>query len=112
MTRQNDESKRSPASACTRGLCRIYVWCLPAEGWGANDVVGFAMAEDGEVLAQHISSNELFARLDMGVTSERKHDRYREKYPDGYELVWVDEAARESDEGFRRAFALNQAQAA
>ena len=51
-----------------------------------------AIAEDGKVLAEHMSSSVLLAKADMGFgSSTRKHDLYDTKYPDGYELVWVDD---------------------
>lgn len=55
-------------------------------GW--LNVVG--IAEDGHILSGHASSNELFAKHDIGITSDWKHDNYKEHYPDGYELEWID----------------------
>lgn len=43
---------------------------------------------DNEVIASHFSSSESWARHDIGLTSDWKHDKYRERFPDGYELVW------------------------
>jgi hypothetical protein len=37
-----------------------------------------------------VSSSDGFAHHDIGLTSDWKHDKYKERYPDGYELVWVD----------------------
>lgn len=56
-----------------------------------GDVHVSALAEDGTLLAEHTSSNESFARLDIGVTGQRKHDLYLAHYPGGYEVEWVDE---------------------
>lgn len=70
---------------------KIYVYCLPAPGWRPGDVIGYAVAEDGEGLASHLSSGEGYARHDMGITGTWKHDAYAAKYPDGYDLVWVDD---------------------
>lgn len=50
-----------------------------------------ALSEDGKFLAGHISSNEGFAKHDIGVTSNRKHEIYKKEYPKGYELEWVDD---------------------
>ena len=88
----------------------IYLWTQPISGWGGpHDVVGFALAEDGRGLGSHLSSSVGFAKHDMGLTSDWKHDTYAEAYPDGFELVWVDDP--ESHDGFQAAFLLNQATA-
>jgi hypothetical protein len=49
-----------------------------------------AISEDGDCLAGHVSSNASWAKHDIGVTSNWKHEHYKEKYPDGYEVIWVD----------------------
>jgi hypothetical protein len=49
-----------------------------------------AVAEDGEGLAGHVCSSPVFFKHDLGLTSDWKHDKYREKYPEGYRLVWVE----------------------
>jgi hypothetical protein len=77
---------------------KIFVYCIAA--WGADDVAGSALAEDGTFLAGHIS---------MGVTSERKRDVYAVKYPDGYELVWLSKSDMETNSEFASALILNQA---
>jgi hypothetical protein len=71
-----------------------------------GDVLGCALAEDGHVLAEHLSSSVGFAKHDMGLTSDWKHDRYREHAPDGYELEWVDD--RKTHAGWQAALALNK----
>lgn len=70
-----------------------------------GDVLGCAMAEDGHVLAEHLSSNVTFARHDMGLISDWKHDLYRQYAPDGFELEWVDD--RKSHPGWLAALELN-----
>jgi hypothetical protein len=72
---------------------------------GLLDVI--AMAEDGTYLAGHGSSNEGWARHDIGISSDWKHDRYREHYPDGYDLVWLDKP--KGHPGLQEAYARNQA---
>lgn len=47
-----------------------------------------ALAEDGEYLAGHISSNVGWAQHD--IDTDPKHELYRKKYPDGYEFKWLD----------------------
>lgn len=56
-----------------------------------------ALSEDGYFLTSHISSSEMWAKHDIGITSDWKHDVYKKHYPDGYELVWI-ENPRESKE--------------
>jgi len=55
-----------------------------------SDVIPQALAEDGTALASHFCSSVGFAKHDMGITSDWKHDIYQKHYPDGYELEWVD----------------------
>jgi hypothetical protein len=64
------------------------IYCFIEGEWGDSDVSVIAVAEDGHVLARHVSSSEGWAQHDIGIGSEWKHDKYREHYPDGYELVW------------------------
>jgi hypothetical protein len=85
---------------------RIFLWAFPALTWD-GDFIGFAMDENGQVLAQHISSSMSFSQHDLGLTSEWKHDRYKEAHPGGYELVWVDDP--DSSAEFQAAFAKNLA---
>lgn len=70
-----------------------------------GDVLGSALAEDGTGLCSHLSSSVAFAKHDMGLTSDWKHDFYREQYPDGFELVWIDDAA--TDPRWQAALTLN-----
>ena len=88
-------------------LPKIYILlsACPA-GPGGQDVLGHALAEDGHCLASHWSSTEAFGCHDMGLTSDWKHDNYKEHYPDGYELVQVE---NDKDAGWLPAFEKNQA---
>jgi hypothetical protein len=85
---------------------KIYLYCKPAIGWGENDVVGYAIAEDGIGIASHLSTNIGYSKHDMGLTSDLKHDIYKEHYPEGYELEWVD--SPDTHEGLKKALALNE----
>ncbi|MGG4266505.1 hypothetical protein [Peribacillus simplex] len=64
-----------------------------------------ALAEDGNHLAGHASSNGYFAKHDIGIESDWKHELYKKHYPNGYELVWLDEY---EDEGFKKAIEKNK----
>jgi len=70
-----------------------------------SDVSVHALAEDGTFLAAHVSSSEQFAKHDIGLTSERKHDAYRAHYPNGYELEWIDDPSPGKHAGLDEAFA-------
>jgi hypothetical protein len=72
---------------------KIYIWFEPTDflhysGW----LNVRAVAEDGGYLASHVSSNEWWAKKDIGLTSDSKHEIYRSRYPNGYELILVDKA--------------------
>lgn len=85
---------------------KIYLLCEPYD-WGEHhDVIGMALAQDGTGLCSHLSSNIERSKHDMGLTSNWHHDSYDKHYPDGYELVWVDNP--DNDEGFQKAVVLNK----
>lgn len=77
----------------------IYLVAIPTGGGSGyvhgstpgGDVMGYALAEDGTGIASHLSSSVGFAKHDMGLSSDWKHEHYREHAPDGYELVWIDD---------------------
>jgi len=85
---------------------KIFLMCYPAQGFTPTDVLGFAVAEDGTGLCSHLSSNEEWSKHDMGLTSNWKHDIYNKHYPDGYELVWVDDPDNSPE--YQAAFVLNK----
>ena len=79
----------------------------------SGDVVGVALAEDGETLGSHFSSNEEWLKIDLGVdtaceaptgVSHRKD--YAKHYPDGFEVEWVPDPAKH--EGYMAALKLNK----
>ena len=71
-----------------------------------GDVMGYALCEDGEGLASHLSSHEDFSKHDLGLTSSLKHDIYKEHCPSGFELEWVDNP--DTHEGWKKALELNR----
>jgi hypothetical protein len=87
----------------------IYLTCVPG-GLCPDDVTGVALAADGAGLCAHISSTPEYLRHDMGLTSTWHHDTYRQHYPDGFELIWIDDPA--TDPRWQAALALNRAKAA
>jgi len=87
---------------------KIYVYAI-SDVTGFGDFCGMALAEDGTFLTSHISSNLYFVHHDMGVfKSDWKHDIYDKKYPDGWELEWIDYENLDSHVGFQIAYKLNQ----
>jgi hypothetical protein len=76
-------------------LPRIFVFCntveceKPPGDWHSM----VALAEDGTGLAGHICSSHGWARHDMGIDPAGwKRDIYAKHYPEGFEVVWVEDA--------------------
>jgi hypothetical protein len=71
---------------------------------------GVAVAEDGEFLTNHISSDEGWMQVDLGVTSveHQKHDIYNAKYPEGWEIEFVSYDKVKDHKGLQKAFELNK----
>lgn len=73
---------------------KIYIFVVGRFG---EDYSMIAVAEDGEEVAWHVSSTVDYGKYDMGLVGSsqgpatKKHDLYRAKYPDGYELKWVED---------------------
>ena len=68
---------------------KIYIFMANPFG---PDCAMIAVAEDGEEVAAHVSSTVDWGKVDMGLGASRnKHDLYAAKYPDGYELEWVED---------------------
>ena len=66
---------------------KIFIYaCAPKDG---GFVISYAIDKNQETLAIHMSSSLEWAKHDMGIGSDWKHDVYKEKYPNGYDLVWL-----------------------
>ena len=81
-------------------LPKVYVF-LNGGGPGLYHCIG--LAEAGTVLAQHGRTTEEYAPHDLGVTSDWKHDLYREHYPDGFEVEFVYGVRFKAHEGVQAA---------
>ena len=83
---------------------KIFVWCNRCEPeWHSAS----AMAEDGTALGGHICSSHSFIAHDMGINENGwKRDIYAEHYPDGFEVVWVEDPKHHA--GLDAAYKLNQ----
>lgn len=85
-------------------IIKIYLACF-SSGFG-SDVIGYALGEDGQGLASHLSSNSEWSKHDMGLTSDWKRDHYMKIYPEGCELIWIDNP--DLDERWQKALELNR----
>lgn len=79
---------------------------------GGGEGLAVALAEDGTALASHWCSDEFYVEHDLGVTSDWKHEKYREHYPDGFEVVYVPTREIAGHAGLELAFELNIKQSA
>jgi hypothetical protein len=76
-------------------------------GGGRLGISVQALADTGEVLAGHFSSNEGWGKHDIGIGSDRKHDLYDKAFPEGWEIEWVERRDIDTHEGFQKALAAN-----
>ncbi len=90
------------------GDCTPKVYAFIQSGRGTDWVHGMAMAEDGTVLAEHVSSHDGWAKHDMGATEHQAmhYQDYSKHYPDGFAVEWVDDPL--THEGLQAAYSLNQ----
>ena len=82
---------------------RIYLACFKQS---EEAFFGFALADNGEALASHLSSSEQWSKHDMGLTSDWKHDHYTKCFPEGFELIWI--GSPENDDRWQKALLLNK----
>jgi len=83
----------------------IKIFCFINGGY-SDCWEAIAIGENGRIVGNHVCSNEGWAKHDLGVTSDSKHDNYNEAYPNGWELIWVDDPKNHS--GLQAAYKLNQ----
>ena len=74
-----------------------------SSGWYSVE----ALTEDGVFLAGHCCSHPAYGPHDIGVTSDWHHESYRKYYPDGFEVVWIEDA--KTDERLKAAHAKHLA---
>jgi hypothetical protein len=60
---------------------------IPNDFTGGVYVISVAEYQ-GETLVEAWSSDKVWAKHDLGFTSERCHNIYRTRFPDGYMLAW------------------------
>lgn len=85
------QGKPTASTASDTSNAKPKIFAFVNSGAGTDMQMVLALAEDGACLAQHCSSSHTWAKHDIGATSDWKHDEYRKHYPDGYEVVWLDE---------------------
>lgn len=71
-------------------------------------MLGIAIAEDGQLLAVHLSPDRDGFRHDLGLASGEKHRLYRAHYSGGYELVEVADDEILAHPGLAGAIARHQ----
>jgi hypothetical protein len=90
-------------------LPKIFLYCVSGQ-FANGDVVALALAQDGVGLATHVSNSPENAKLDLGYTTEKKHDTYRQHYPHGFILEWVGSTEEDlkANGDFMAAYKLNE----
>lgn len=101
-----------PEGGSTIGKPRIYCFINSNEpGW----IASVSMAEDGNCLAQHVSSTVGYAVQDSGFSvtpgsrapGNKKRETFLAHYPDGYVLEWVEDARPGNCAGLDAAYKRN-----
>ena len=76
---------------------KIFLYCYPAQG--ANDVIGYALAEDGAGLASHLSSNKYIKLAEKYMDEVARH---YDPVPQEGAIIdfacWLDRAVEQRDE--------------
>lgn len=70
------------------------------------------LAEDGVCLGGHACSHEAYMRHDLGIlegTRPDRHEMFREHYPDGYRMDFVEAQHVRDHPGLEAAYQRNQA---
>ncbi|MBW5416069.1 MULTISPECIES: hypothetical protein [unclassified Pseudomonas] len=76
-------------------------------GGSAGNLWAMALAEDGHVLAEHVSSTVYWAKHDLGIGSTWKHELYDQHYGAGnWELEWIEDT--NVNDGFQQALLRNE----
>ncbi len=75
-------------------MTTIYLYCLPKirdqkVNPNGKSVQAYAISEDGVALVSRVSDDANFAKHDLGLTSDKCHDKYKKYFPGGYELEWI-----------------------
>lgn len=89
-------------------LPRIFFVAGTIEIGHAAGIVGFALAEDGVALGEHVSSTRGHAAADL--VNEWHQAAYRDHYPDGFAIINLTDLVNpEDDTDYSAALAKNKA---
>ena len=69
---------------------KIYLFNnTPKDSWNYKNgnLVCFAIAETGEVLASHMCSSTYFMKGDLIENRPERKEQWNKKFPDGYEII-------------------------
>lgn len=99
----------NPKNVAVEDLPTIYGFNNGGEpGWFSAVLI----AEDGEVMGGHICSHEAYMPSDLGIIEGSRSDRhegFRKKYPDGYQMEFVPTGRLSDHKGLNVAIARNAA---
>lgn len=83
------------------------IYCFINSRLAADLQMVLALADDGCVLASHCSSDERWAQYDIGISSNRKHEKYNEHFgKNNWQLEWVENPKKHI--GVQEAYELYQ----
>jgi hypothetical protein len=72
---------------------KAIIYCFIDGKRSNNLLVSAFYIKDKKILkiAGHISNNVIYAKHDIGITSNWKHEIYEKLFPNGYELQWIND---------------------
>lgn len=92
----------------TEAKTKTKIYAFINSRWASGDCSMMAIAEDGEVVGGHLSSCEAWGKHDIGASSEQvAQRRYGEMYPDGFEVIYVEDDQVREHEGINAAYKLH-----
>jgi hypothetical protein len=67
----------------------LYCFCNSCDEWSGLHII-IAVTEDGRILGSHASTNHDYGKHD--IQHPFKHEAYGRELPDGYQIIWVENA--------------------
>lgn len=67
------------------------------------------VSDTGYGMGNHMCSHELYMQADLGIlegSALKRHEGFKESFPDGYRMEWVPTDEQETNEGFKKALKL------
>jgi len=97
----------NPKNVAVEDLPTIYGFNNGGEtGWFSAVLI----ADDGEVMGGHICSHEDYMPSDLGIiegSRSDRHEEFRKKYPDGYQMEFVSTGRLRDHKGLNAAIERN-----